>query len=190
MSDESERESDGSGFDPGRALKSWSGPVIGGVLGALVWFGVMFALGSVGDVQARQLLESSMPSLRFTASTVATTGATVLALMLTLLSLSNAMSHELKSQHYRRIAQIAWMSSVNIVTAIFILILLAMPLAEAEKFPNAWFDYLYYAVLGSTSVVGGMFITMVIMLLNAVRDLIYVVSPRVESELVAATGDP
>jgi hypothetical protein len=185
MSDQRDEAADQSGMSPSETLKSWSGPVTGGIVGALVWFGVMFALGSVGDVEARQLLESSMPSLRFTASTVATAGATVLALMLTLLSLSNATSDELKSRHYRRIAQIAWMSSVNIVTAIFILILLAMPLAEADKFPTSWFDYLYYAVLGSTSVVGGMFITMVIMLLNAVRGLIHVVSPRLQSELVA-----
>lgn len=169
----------------GDKLRSWSAPLLGGFAGALAWFAIMFALGSVGDLEARELLESSMPSLRFATSTVATTAATILALMLTVLSLSNTMSTKLKSWHYKRIAQISWMSSISIVTAVFIMILLAMPLAEAEKFPTSWFDYLYYAVLGSTAVVGGMFFTVVIMLLNAVRDLISVVSPAAESDLAA-----
>jgi hypothetical protein len=183
IEEEERRSADDS--DLGDKLRSWSAPLIGGVAGALAWFAIMFTLGSVGDLEARDLLESSMPSLRFATSTVATTAATILALMLTVLSLSNTMSTKLKSWHYRRIAQISWMSSASIITAVFIMILLAMPLAEAEKFPTSWFDYLYYAVLGSTAVVGGMFFTVVIMLLNAVRDLISVVSPAAESELVA-----
>lgn len=165
-------------------LRTWAGPIAAGGIGALMWFSIMFALGSVGDVEARQLLQSSMPSLRFATSTVATTAATVLALMLTLLSLSNTMSSDLKAGHYRRISQISWMCSISIIASVFIMILLAMPLAEAENFPTSWFDYVYYVVLGSTAILGGMFFTLVIMLLNAVRGLINVVSPRSDSDLV------
>lgn len=176
-------ESESGGLSIGW-LREWAGPVTAGVIGAVMWFAIVFALGSVGDVEARQLLESSIPSLRFATSTVATTASTVLALMLTALSLTNTMSSELTSAHYRRISQISWMCSISIVASVFIMILMAMPLAEAERFPTSWFDYVYYAVLGSTAVLGGMFFTLVVMLLNAVRGLIGVVSPQRESDLV------
>lgn len=156
----------------------------GGVLGALITGGTMFALGSVGDVEARGILESSMPTLRFIASTIATATATVLALMLTMLGLSQAMGTKLKHVHYQRIAQISWMSSLAIIGSVFLLIFLALPLGEAENFPTAWFETVYYVVIGWTALLGGLFFAIVISLLNAVRGVIAVIHPSMESALV------
>lgn len=157
---------------------------VGGVLGALITGGTMFALGSVGDVEARGIIESTLPTLRFIASTIATATATVLALMLTMLGLSQAMGTKLKHLHYQRIAQISWMSSFAIIGSVFLLIFLALPLGEAEKFPTAWFETVYYVIIGWTALLGGLFFAIVISLLNAVRGVIAVIHPSMESALV------
>lgn len=157
---------------------------VGGVLGALITGGTMFALGSVGDVEARAILESTLPTLRFIASTIATATATILALMLTMLGLSQAMGTRLKHVHYQRIAQVSWMSSFAIIGSVFLLIFLALPLGEAENFPTRWFESVYYAVIGWSALLGGLFFAIVITLLNAVRGVIAVIHPSMESGLV------
>lgn len=156
----------------------------GGVLGALVTGVTMLALGSVGDIEARAILESTLPTLRFIASTIATATATILALMLTMLGLSHAMGSKLKHIHYQRIAQVSWMSSVAIIGSVFLLIFLALPFGEAENFPTRWFETVYYGVIGWTSLLGGLFFAIVISLLNAVRGVISVIHPSMESTLV------
>jgi hypothetical protein len=162
----------------------WKVALAGGGLGALVAFGTMFALGKIGAVEARHLLQNTLPTIRFLSSSIATATATVLALMLTLLSVSHTTTSTLKGIHYQRIKQISWLCAVTIIASVFLLIFLALPLGEAEQFPTAWFDWVYYGVLTCSALLGGLFFSIVIMLLNAVQGLIGVVHPHVESGLV------
>lgn len=185
------KEDEGRGHDEdldygegGSHRRLWAVTVGGGLLGAAIAFGTLLVLGSVGNLEARLLLESSLPTIRFIASAVATATATILALMLTLLSLSHTTNSTLRSLHYQRIAWISWLSSFAIVASIFLLILLALPMGDAEQLPSSWYEAAYYGVIGSTAVLGGLFFAVIIMLLNAVRGLISVVHPRMDSSLV------
>lgn len=161
----------------------------GGLLTAGVTFGTMYAVGSLGPLEAQGLLQSTLPTIRFLCSTVGTAAATILALMLTLLSLSHTTNTRLKHVHYLRIKQISWLASVALLLSVAVLVVLVVPLGEAERFPTGLFDYVYYGFLVVSALLGGVTVSLVMMLLNAVYGLIDVVHPGVDTPGIADTED-
>lgn len=157
----------------------------GGALTAAITFGTMYGLGSLGPLEAQGLLEGTLPTIRFLCSTVGTASATILALMLTLLSLSHTTDLQLKHVHYVRIRQISWMASGALVLSIGVLMLLVVPLSEAERFPTDLFGVVYYTFIGLSALLGGVMVSLVVMLLNAIYGVIDAIRPGVQSPVVA-----
>ena len=79
----------------------------GGCLAAVTIFMGTKLLGQVSDYEAIDNLKEIRPTLRFTASGSMTATATILALMLTLLSITENADRKLKGYHYDRIWWIA-----------------------------------------------------------------------------------
>jgi hypothetical protein len=104
-----------------------------------------------------------------------TASATTLALMLTLLSLSAGIDTKLELSHYRRIKQIALFDVIAFVGATVLLVTLIVPFGENISIPITWYTIIYYVVSIIAGVLGGMLVTVVIMLYTAVRDFIRVV---------------
>lgn len=146
--------------------------VIGGVLAAAVAFGGGHAVGRISGFEAVRLLEASLPTARFLASGMMTAGATILALMLTLLSLSYATDFRMHPQHYERVKMIARVDTSGFILSTVFLLLLIIPLEETKNISPAWYDTIYYAVLGAAAALGGLLITVVLMLYHTVRDVI------------------
>ncbi|MFW6193070.1 MAG: hypothetical protein ACOC83_06255 [Gemmatimonadota bacterium] len=160
--------------------------IAGGAFTAAAIFGMLFVLGSVGTWEARALLESSLPSVRFLASTAGTASATILALMLTLISLSHSTDVQLRHVHYARVRLISWLASIALLISIALLVVLVVPLGEADRVPTAWLDRMYYAVVAFSATLGGVMFSLVVMLLYAVLGLIGVVDNRVDDARLQA----
>jgi hypothetical protein len=156
--------------------------LIGGGIATAIILAVVYTVGSVSGYSALQLLDAALPSVRFLTSTVATGGVTILALMVTLLGLSHSVETELERVHYHRIQQIAYMSTFAIAAAILLLVFLSIPVEQSEDVVLQFAEWVYYGVIGMTSVLGGVMITLVLMLLTAVRGLLHVVAPSLEGE--------
>jgi hypothetical protein len=136
--------------------------------------------------EARRLLEAVLPTVRFAASAYVAGGATILALMLTLITFSITHELEFRSSHYVRIRQIAAMVSAVIVGSVVLLMFLSFPLGEAEVHRD-YYLWVYYAVLLGGSITGGLFISIILMLFYAVRELIKVADDGAEvSDLLAS----
>ncbi|MEZ4610456.1 MAG: hypothetical protein R2838_09480 [Caldilineaceae bacterium] len=86
--------------------------LVGGVIAAVFIFLGAFLVGRVGNARRKLLLEAMFPSLRFLCSAIMAATATILTLLLTLLTFSLSMDMQFKSSHYQRIRQIAWATSV------------------------------------------------------------------------------
>lgn len=162
--------------------------LLGGALAALVAIAGSWAVGQLHGAKGLVLLEAMLPTTRFLCSAVMTATATILALMLTLLGLSTDVSNQIHSAHYERVRQIALIDTVTFAAATLFLLILNIPLEETENLASGWYDTAYYTVLVVSSLLGGMLISVVLMLYDAVRDLIYVLGlnkedhPIVEGE--------
>ncbi len=156
---------------------------LGGLAAAVVGFGTMATVGSVSGVEARRLLDTVLPTVRFAASAYVAGGAAILALMLTLLTFSITHDLEFRSTHYQRIRQIAALTSGVIVGSVLLLMFLTFPLEEADVERN-YYQWVYYAILLGGAATGGTFIAVILMLYYAVRELVALGENDGDSSLV------
>ena len=151
--------------------------LIGGLLSALVIFLGTYLLGNVSDAEALDNLQEIRPTLRFTASGTLTATATILALMLTLLSFSENADRKLRGYHYDRIWWIARFSAAIFIAALLLLMILNVPINNAEETFDGMYDMVYYFMLGYAALVGGFMITIILLLYQAARDIIVIAHP-------------
>lgn len=143
----------------------------GGLAAAVVGFGTMALVGLGSSYEARRLIEAVLPTVRFAAAAYIGAGATVLALMLTLLTFSISNDLDFRRQHYQRIRDIAGLTAAVIVGSVLLLMFLSFPIGEAEV-EAGWYLWVYYALLLGGAVMGGVFIAAVLMLFYAISGLV------------------
>jgi hypothetical protein len=158
--------------------------LVGGFIAALVMGSVSLLVGRVSGVEAENLLEATIPTTRFLCSGVMTASATILALMLTLLGISSGTEKSLVQEHYRRIRQIAVTVVIAFIYATVVLVAMVIPFGEDLDIPSGWYVAIYYAVTGSSALLGGLLVAVMFMLYAAIRDLIEVFSTGKDSRLV------
>ena len=141
--------------------------------GAAVLMGLgTLSVGSVGGSEARYLLEAMLPTSRFLSATVITASATILALMLTVLSMTLKAEIDLEATFFYRVRQIAFYDMLLLVFAICFLVLHCVPITKSDEFPDWWFPTVYYTILAISAVLGGTMVSVVAMLYTTLRDLI------------------
>ena len=148
-----------------------------GLTAAVFIFLSTFGMGHIGDLKALGLLKAILPTTRFMSSAILGAGATILALMLTLLSFGAGDDKQFGAQHFERVRQIALLCTILIVASVLLLLLLNVPLEEGEAF-QTWYEILYYFVVTYSALLGGALIATVFMLYKAVTTLIAVVNPH------------
>lgn len=166
-----------------RRLVDLRDALIGGGVAALVMFVVVAFVGSVSPFKAIKLLEAVLPTIRFLASSVLAAVATIIALMLTLLSLTYSSEYEFREIHYRRIRQITTLSTVAILASVILLLILGLPVEEAEQL-RLYYDIVYYTITALASLLGGLLIAIVLMLQRTIRGLIDIGHPEGDSPLI------
>jgi lysylphosphatidylglycerol synthetase-like protein (DUF2156 family) len=155
----------------------------GGGLATLVFMGASLGLGSVGDREALQLLESTLPTIRFLCSAAIGAAATVMALMLTLLGLSRDLDSEINPDYYRRIQHIGTMCVICLVGGVGLLLVLTIPLGENDALAT-WYNVVYYGVLVVASLLGGLLVTITLTLRFAVLELVAAAHPEASSSMI------
>ncbi len=151
--------------------------LVGGILAAIVIFVGTYLLGNITDREAINNLEEIRPTLRFTASGSMTSTATILALMLTLLSFSQQTDRNLKGYHYDRIWWIARFAAGIFIAALVLLMCLNVPIGNAREAFGGFYNIVYYVLLVYTALIGGAMITIILLLYQAARDIILIAHP-------------
>lgn len=165
------------------AKRAW----FGGLLAAIVALIGQWFVGQIySGYKARELLEAVVGAALFLASSVVTAAATIIALMLTMLSLTKQSDDEFDPVFFKQIQQIAMLSTIALVGGILLLLFLSMPLQESDQVPTHWFTTVYYVLIVFVAGLSGLLVGIVLMLLNAVNSLIDVVRPTVDEEVEQA----
>ncbi len=157
--------------------------IIGGGISAAVILLGGWLIGFASGSEAYQLLKATLPSTRSFCGTISLALGNILALMLTLLSLSASLDIDIKWAHYQRVKQISWAVTVTLVVTILVYLLLNIPIVESDNTSAGWFLTVYFISLVFSALLGGAFITVILLLYNTVRDMIGVLDPNTEHRL-------
>lgn len=102
---------------------------------------------------------------------------TILALMLTLLSVSEQTERNLKAYHYDRIWWVARFAAGVFIAALVLLMSLNVPVGNAREAFGGLYNVVYYVLLVYTALIGGCMITIIPLLSQAARDIIRIARP-------------
>lgn len=171
MSEPGNADSALPGLDDRSKARELRWAMAGGFSAAAAVFAVTALVGRVSSFEARGLIQGIKPTATFAASTYIAAGATILALMSTVIAFSITHESEFKASHYRRLRRIAGYTTALILVAIALLTVLVVPIAEADASSNGYV-IVYWAVLVLSALGGGLTVTIVLMLNYSVRGLV------------------
>lgn len=152
--------------------------VFGGIISTIIILVGGWLSGEVSSTNAFRLFKVTLPHIRSFCGTLILALGNILALMLTLLSFSASLDVDMKWSHYKRIKQISWIVAATLIFTVLGYVLLNIPITESEALSARWFIIIYYVNLCISSLLGGAFITIVLLLYNTIRDMIAVFNPK------------
>jgi hypothetical protein len=148
---------------------------VGGAVSTIIMGVGTFILGEISGYEAKALLSSSLSGINMLCNTVILGSSTILALMLTLLSLSRSARSKLSHAHYKHVLMVARTDTILIVAAVVMFLFLNLPITETKEVPTSWFSIVYYISLGMAAILGGGFIAVVTMLYGTISNVIAIV---------------
>lgn len=138
-----------------------------------------FLVGSIyGSAKAIDLLKGLQSSSLYFGSAITTASATVLALMLTLLSMTKKSENDFDQSVYRSIEIVGLISTATFIGAILLLLCLSLPVGKFDNIPQGWFRGLYYTLSTLNGLLSGLMTAGVLILFDTVRLLIRDISPH------------
>ncbi|GHA30842.1 hypothetical protein GCM10007103_10470 [Salinimicrobium marinum] len=162
---------------------------LGGFVSALIMGIGTYFLGALSGFEAMELFSTSLSGINTLCNTVILGSSTILALMLTLLSLSRAAHSKLNKEHYHRVLTLAKAVSIVIITSVITLLLLNLPITESSGVPRSWYSAIYYISLAMAAIIGGGFIAVVTMLYSTIANVILIVGYRMEDHPLVDSED-
>ncbi len=149
-------------------------PLLGGGIITFLGLGVAVLIGEIEGYKAKQFLDQSQNNINMLCNTIVLASATILALLFTVLSLSTGTSIKLKNAFYRRIKQVALFDTILFIITIFIFLTLNFPVDKAGDIPPVWYKGIYYLTAVAASIIGGLIVTVILLLYHTVSDLIHI----------------
>jgi hypothetical protein len=163
----------------------FKGALIGGAVAFLGLLGGVILVGNVGDFEALRLIGATLPTARFLASSTLTAGITVLALMLTLIGITYSSDLSFSELHYRRIKLINILSILVIVISVVVLVAMAIPIEEVDEV-QGFYAAFYYILAALMSLLGGVIVSIALMIGSTVGGLVSAAHPEGSSSLIEA----
>ncbi|MDT0685711.1 hypothetical protein [Autumnicola psychrophila] len=153
--------------------------IVGGVVSTVVMGIGTFILGEISGYRAMDMLSTSLSGINMLCNTVILGSSTILALMLTLLSISRSANSRLTKKHYRNVLHIAKYDTILIIVATITFLMLNLPIIESNEVPENWYVAIYYTSLGMAAILGGGLIAIVTMLYGTIASIILIVGLQI-----------
>lgn len=149
--------------------------ILGGVISLFIILLGTVLLGKLSGYEAKVLITKSLSGINTLCNTIALASATILALLLTVLSISSNSKSKLKKDHYLQVLQMAKLDTIVFIASVISFLLLNLPITESESVPNNWFNFIYYISLALSSILTSGLIVVVLMLYNTIVNIIKIV---------------
>lgn len=148
-----------------------------------------FLLGNLSNYQAEKLIVISLEGINLLCNTIILASATILGLLLTLLSISFGTNSELKNEYYNQILQLTKLVTVLFIFALILFQLFNIPLTRAENVPPKWYPIIYWTTLLISSLLSGIMVTAILILFSTVSSIIRIVGTSREHPLTIQQKD-
>lgn len=159
------------------------GALAGGVVAAFALFATVIGVGRPGSFEALGLIEAALPTARFLASTVVGSAVTTLALLLTIVGLSLRADYDFHDRLYSRVRYLTTLSVVSIVIGVLVLLAVTVPIGEVEEL-RTYYSAFYYGLAAAMAVLGGVVVSMGLLIGATLRGLLEIGAPRGTSDLL------
>ncbi len=157
----------------------WIAVAIGFFVAILQPYAVGYIYGSAKAIELLYALQN--PSLFF-GSAVATSSATILALMLAILSLTSNVDKQFNKEIYDSVRAAAVISTYTFLGSILLLVTLCLPVGEFKEIPGDWFKYIYYLLSLLNGLLAGLMASIILILRMTVLHIITELSPDFDDE--------
>lgn len=156
---------------------------LGGVMALSIALAVNFLGGNIySSAKAREMIEALSSSALYFGAAIATSSATILALMLTLVGMTRDSEHDFSDTLYQRVMRICIFSTITLCSAILLLLMLSLPVGEFQNIHANWYPTYYWILVTLVSALTGLTITVVLMLFNAIRNVITTLTPAFDND--------
>ena len=153
-------------------------PIVTFIVICLIGYGARTAIGNVyGAAEARILLESLSRAGLYLASAIATSSATTIALMLTLIGMIRRMDEDFDNVAYRKIDMVARLATATLLVSLVVLLAFTLPIGEFEQLPSDWYATLYNALFAGCVLVVAMSAATVVTIYGTLRRVITAITP-------------
>lgn len=149
-------------------------------MGFVVCVGVSarLAIGrTYGSGKATELIDSLADSGLYLGSGIATASATMLALMLTILSMTRDTDNEFNEDMYRRVYRVSIMATLSLVGAVVLLLALTIPVREMDGVPPNFFGILYNILFALVVMCCALVVGTVVMIFTVIRTVVAKTTP-------------
>lgn len=114
-------------------------------------------------------------------SAIATSAATTLALMLTMLGLVRRMDKNFDREVYQTVALIALCSAICLVASVVLLLTITLPMGQFDGVPDPWYRILYNSVFATIVFICALSVAVILLLLSTVLTVIREITPGDEA---------
>ena len=143
-----------------------------------VGFAGQIASGRIySGLHAREMIDALTSPALYLGSAIATSSATTMALMLTVLGLVRRMDADFDHSTYKNVYRISLLSAVLLVGSVVMLLMMSMPIGEFEEVPEAWYPALYKALYWLVVGLSALLVAVITLLFSTIRTLITNITP-------------
>lgn len=128
---------------------------------------IIFATGGIyGAAEAREIAKAVQSSSLYYGAAVITASATILALMITLLSLTYSSDEDFEKETFENLKVIAYLCVISFIAAVALMFIISFPVSDLDKIKDEWTIYYFYGITFWNGILAGYMISVILILKN------------------------
>lgn len=148
-------------------------PILGGIVFAIILIISSLTFIEITGIQAREILANSVSGIISLCYVISIGSIYILVIILHLLSARIPREIASRHKHYDSLLNIAKLATLLIIFSIVVILILNIPFTRLRAIPDAMYSKIYYIILATAAILGGSFISIITMIYQTIRLMIF-----------------
>lgn len=163
-------------------------PILGGIVFAITLIISSLTFLEITGILAREILANSVSGIISLCYLIGIGSIYILVIILHLLSARVPPIGGSRHVHYQSLLNIAKLSTLLIIFSIVLILLLNIPFTRMDAIPDSMYSKIYYFVLAAAAILGGSFISIITMIYQTIRNMIFLKDGQLSLNLKIVTN--